>query len=124
MPKITQSNLDLNGFSFIPGHDYDPQEYAIVEINISKFDADWIYDDFYLSKKEMLSNPYYLDFFSNPQNKNRNIIMPLAGIDSKGQVGIIDGRHRYGAVRDLGGLSIPMMVPISIADKFRKRYSI
>jgi hypothetical protein len=102
------------------------EEWITVTLNVDKFDKDWQKDEFYVGKNSSnagVRSKY--DFYKNLLSKdiNKNIGLPEAKISDNGKIGLIDGRHRYAVMRDLGYKQIQFLVPSSQKDIFIKRYT-
>jgi hypothetical protein len=103
---------------------YPPQlnmsKNVIIEIDVKKADIDLQKDtNFYVG-------PHAKGGFPEKYNKIKEldkIEMPYMSIDENGQVGFLDGRHRFAYLRDTGLQRIRIVVPKDKVEIFRARYT-
>jgi hypothetical protein len=104
------SRILVLGFGFTPAAPHD-RRLATLVVDIAKVDASWREDvGFYLPPGEGLRWGEPRGFLDTLTRKRRPVRMPCLILHPRGNVGFVDGRHRFALFRDLGATSIPVRV--------------
>lgn len=114
----------LEGLEFTTSR-FGEKENVIVLVDPQKLDANWSQDKgLYIPPggggAEIKGRR---EDFRNFLKKGVPIETSKVVLSKKGQVGFVDGRHRYSVFRDNGVKRIPISVPRGQAEKFKKLFN-
>ena len=104
---------------------FDDNEETTVVVDVEKMDVALARDSFFYIRRSGSNsdNPEKYENFKNFLQTGKAIHMPRASIGEDGEVGLLDGRHRWAYLRDVGYTKIPIVVNKKQENIFKKLFS-
>jgi len=104
---------------------FDENKETTVVVDVQKMDAALARDPYFYIKRDGSNsdNPEKYNKFKNFLQTGKPIHMPRASIAEDGEVGLLDGRHRWAYLRDQGVKKMPIVVKKNQEELFKKLFS-
>ncbi len=104
--------------------DFNPEQEVILNISVPKLANDWATQDPFYIERNPKGEEGYEKFKRSYEKNPQSVALPTIGIDSDGNVGFYDGRHRFSYFRDMGLSTMPVIVKKKDYDEIKRRYSV